>query len=140
MANWYGSARSNYFKVKDVDKFETWAGELGLTVISRPSADDGLLYGLLVEEGENDGAWPAVKYTEDPDLDMEEVDVLKELSAHLAEGEVAILMECGAEKLRYLTGWAQAINSKGEVLSVMLNDIYQKVEDAWGVKPTEAEY
>ncbi len=34
-------------------------------------------------------------------------------------------METGAEKLRYLTGWAQAINSRGETRTLNLEDIYE---------------
>ena len=29
MANWYGHARSNYFRVKDREKFEEWTKSIG---------------------------------------------------------------------------------------------------------------
>lgn len=44
MANWYGSARSNYFRVKDRDAFLAWAEELGLTVMHTKDGSD--LFGI----------------------------------------------------------------------------------------------
>ena len=38
---------------------------------------------------------------------------------------VAIFIDAGSEKLRYIHGCAVAINSKGESVRIMLNDIYE---------------
>lgn len=66
-----------------------------------------------------------------------EVDLVAEISSHLADGEVAILQEVGAEKLRYLTGYSIAVNSLGQTFSVDIDDIYQKVRDAgWSSTPS----
>ena len=69
-----------------------------------------------------------------------EIDFLKELSTHLVEGEVAVVMETGAEKLRYLIGYAAAVNHKGETVDVALTDIYRKARETFGKEPTRAEY
>ena len=72
--------------------------------------------------------------------DYRDIDLTEELAEHLVEGEVAVLIEVGAEKLRYLVGYAVAVRSDGEVIHLNLNTIYQMVEDQWGIVPTEAHY
>ena len=49
-------------------------------------------------------------------------------------------MECGAEKLRYLTGRAEAINAAGWRCTVSLSDIYEIAETELGGPVTRAEY
>ena len=69
----------------------------------------------------------------------EERDLIIELSGHLADGWVAILMEAGAEKLRYVSGFAIAVNNRGAIETVHLSDIYEKAQ--WlGGHLTPAEY
>ena len=58
--------------------------------------------------------------TKEYDLD----DFLKDLSGVIADDWVAVMFEVGAEKLRYVTGVAFAVNSKGEKKVVDLCDIY----------------
>lgn len=41
------------------------------------------------------------------------------------DGDVAVFMSAGAEKLRYITGMAVAISQRGEVRRVSLDDIYE---------------
>jgi hypothetical protein len=62
------------------------------------------------------------------------------LSTHLAEGSVAVIVEAGAEKLRYVHGHAVAVNSKGEQLCIGLGDIYEMAEKRFGGEVTRAEY
>jgi len=72
-----------------------------------------------------------------------EVDFLNELSQHLAKDEVAVLLTAGAEKLRYITGEALAVNYEGKVVDLSLLDIYQKAARAFRVplsSITHAEY
>lgn len=66
MANWYGSARSNYFHVKDVDAFKEWVDALsGCEVI----ADDEGRWGFLVKS--EDGGLPSNRYDEKNDDDVD---------------------------------------------------------------------
>ncbi len=124
-------ARSNRFKVADPDKFTAWVHDL--PELEAEKDDDGT-FTLFAEEG----FWPSVR---DDELgDPQDIDFVPELAAHLAEGEVAVLMQAGAEGLRYLVGTALAIHSDGRVLTIDVNDIYGRVKDAWGVEPTLAEY
>lgn len=135
MANWYGTARSNYFRVKDADKFKAWVESIqGLGMWERTNEPG--LFGIYSDDGDS-GGWPSWR-PDDPEY--EEVDLVGELVEHLAEGEVAILMEAGAEKLRYISGYAIAVNHKGEQISVSLADIYQLARATWGIEPTDASY
>ena len=134
MANFYGFARSNYFKVKDAEAFVAWADKFGsLGVWTRDDMH------AIYSDCPDSGCWPSAAWSEDED-DFIEIDLEAELAEHLADGEVAILMQCGAEKLRYLSGYATAIDNTGKSVTVSMGDIYALAESAFGVTPTAAEY
>ncbi len=133
MADWHGSARTNYFRVKDRAKFEECINGIeGLEVIEDGDGRVGLL-----SEGEF-GGWPNGVYDEETD-ELEEIDLCEIVSGHLQDGSVAVFMEVGAEKLRYLTGVAVAINLKGESKVIQLGDIYELAKQL-GDEVTLAEY
>jgi len=119
MANYYGSARSNYFKVKDEAAFKEAMDELP-DIEVHGSPEKGFC--VLVANGDS-GGWPS--YVFDEDYNDIEIDVPSIVSEHLLDDEVAIFMESGAEKLRYIVGYAEAINNKGERESISLNGIYE---------------
>jgi len=126
MANYEAVARSNYFKIKNFEAFHQWCEEMKISYIG--PTDDGM---FMVSPTDPDSGWPT----------LECGDVFTELGAfHLQEGEVAVFLEIGYEKLRYLIGYAVAVNHLGEYVSVDLNDIYSKAKDHFGVSPTLAEY
>ncbi len=133
MSNYYGSARSNYFKVKDVAAFKAWVDSLACVKIWE--RQDGT-FGIY-SECKDSGCWPSTKSTGDEDI---EIDLEEELAEHLQDGEVAILMQAGAEKLRYIGGYAVAVNHLGETVSVHLHDIYDLAKAKFGAEPTRAEY
>lgn len=138
MANYVGSARSNYFRVRDEAAFSSWVETLPGVVACRDD-DEPERFVLLVEESD-DGGWPNWRCDENTETE-EEFDIHLEIAEHLAEGEVAILQEVGAEKLRYLVGYAVAVNHRGERLAVSIDDIYEKVREAgWGTEVSTATY
>lgn len=122
MANYTAYFRSNYFAVKDVAQFQAFCAAFQLEMIT-DTENNQTLYGFL-NEG-NEGGIPATRYNEATD-DWEEVDLLGELAAHLVEDYVAIVMEVGFEKMRYLIGMAHAVNAKGERMEVDLDEIYER--------------
>jgi len=130
MANYYCSCRTNYFEVKDLKAFKEWCGQYPVQFIT----GDGNLVGLIGDDP-NGGSWPT--YNDDTD---EDIAFAAELSEHLADNSVAILMEAGSEKSRYVIGYAVAINAAGERLVISIDDIYALVKTEWGVVPTRAEY
>lgn len=136
MANYAGHARSNRFRVRDEAAFLGWVETLP-GVVARREDGNPERFALLVEDGD-DGGWPNWRHD---DGEEEEIDLHAELAGHLAEGEVAVLEEVGAEKLRYLVGYAVAVNHRGEKLAVSLDDIYEKVRAAgWGPDVSTATY
>jgi hypothetical protein len=131
MANWIGSARSNYVRVKDREMFLAWAESLPeVEVVEHEDS-----FALLAIS--DDGAWPSWRDPDDPH--EEGVDLAAEMATHLAEGEVFIFQEVGAEKLRYLSGWATAVNAAGETLHVSIDDIYTLVRERWNRIPSGAQ-
>ena len=129
MADWWGFSRSNYFRVKDRKLFMTWAKEIDDLEILL--AKDG----VVAITGQFYGGWPHVRGDDDEDFDL-----VAELAQHLADGEIAVLVEAGAEKLRYITGDAIAVNSQGERVALSLEHIYELAEKAFGRRPSEAAY
>lgn len=119
MANWYGKARSNYFYVKDEGAFLEALGEMiyDLDIVH----DHAQRVGLLAKT--EDGDWPTLDTQDVPDI----------VAEHLVPGEVAVFMSAGAEKLRCVTGYAEAVTSEGKRVSVSLQDIYAKAAEAFDV-------
>ena len=144
MANWYGTARSNYFRVKDEEAFKKDMADLaGVDVGEREEPGETAVRRFAIFDGYGDG-WPTPTRdlfdAEGDRVGEEEVDLFDFVASHLAEGSVAIFMESGSEKQRYVTGFALAINHLGKTISVDLDDIYDKVEEAGWPKPTRASY
>lgn len=130
MANYCATARTNYVKVTDRDKLTAALAQLDLDIVDK----DGRV-AVLETSGEG---WPSLAYDEKLDENVE-IDVACLIAEHLAEGEVLVLIEAGAEKLRYVSGHAIAINNRGERRTVSLADIY-KTAGELGDTVTEATY
>lgn len=65
-------------------------------------------------------------------------DIEKELAEHLAEGQVAVLVEVGAEGTQVLTGRAIAVAWDGRKTDVYIDEIYNRAEKLFGVRPSSA--
>jgi hypothetical protein len=140
MANYYGSARSNYFRVKDGEAFKKWAASLGLDVLESSQKRGGEPQYAMTPIGTDDGGWPSWRFEDENGQAVdEELDLAQELSRHLHDDDVVVLMESGAEKLRYVSGWAVAVNSKGDRVQLTLSDIYEAAKHL-GTNITEATY
>jgi hypothetical protein len=119
MANWYGSSRTNYFRVKDADAFRAAMKDYEIDVWTphQPDIDEPNMFALGSKT--EDGGWPSYDLETDTDFEM-----IEKVWPHLAEGEVAVFQTIGAEKRRYLTGYAEAVNHKGKRVAVSIEDIY----------------
>jgi len=135
MANYYGHARSNYFKVKNKKKFQTLCNEIGVEMIERDN-----LVGFICSLDPDCGGLPSSKYNEETE-DHDDIDICQEIYPHLCEGEVAVMTEAGYEKFRYVTGYALAVNWKGEEESISIDKIYELAnKNLGGEHVTKAEY
>ena len=121
MANWYGTCRSNYFKVKDLEAFLTMLSKYGVTHITEGEE----LHGFIAN---GDGYVP--EYW-DQETD-EQFYIIDEIAAHLEVNEVCIVIEAGAEKACYITGAAYAISWTDERHTITLNDIYAEAQEEFG--------
>ena len=132
MANYYATARSNYFKVKDAEAFKKWVDSVpGLGRWEK----DGTF--ALFGDNEDSNGWPGVYMDEDGhEVVFNGIDV----ADFLTEDSVAIFMEAGAEKMRYITGHAVAVNHEGDVVYVNISEIYELAKEKFGITPTLAEY
>ncbi len=147
MANYTSMARTNYFRVKDIDAFKADLNAHGITPVSFAESAFG---GIVLDESEHNSpqgavalfsheGWPSFDEEMIADrLGLDESETLpafresiEELvGAHLVdEHEIAVFMTIGWEKLRYLTGVAVAVNSAGEIRNVNLDDIYSLAEE-----------
>ena len=92
---------------------------------------------LMMSDSSDSGSIPSYRF-DDKDETIE-FDLLEELAPHLAKDEVAIIMESGAEKLRYVVGYAGAINYRGERVDISLDAIYNLAKKL-GKNITTCEY
>ena len=126
MANWYGAARSNYVKVKDIEALKKTLEPWPISVCE----ENGRV--CLLSEEEVCGGWPDIGY------DGNEIEVLfsfeNYVCPHLVEGEILVTKEAGAEKLRYITGRAVAYNCDGDSVVVDLDDIYSVAAEKFDVE------
>ena len=138
MSSYCGSARSNYFNVKDEAAFLAAIENIGLGVYTGDvgSPTEGMLALHCMDA--DGGTWPLMYADEDDD---EPIGVPALVAAHLADGQVCVLVEVGAEKMRYLGGVALAFdNTSRPTVQVDLSDIYRLAEEAFGVAVTDASY
>jgi hypothetical protein len=94
---------------------------------------------LLMVQGEDDsGAFVSSYWDEETndDLEFDFADV----AVLMADGQVLVAIEAGAEKLRYISGYAHAWNNKGEMVAIHLSSIYDMAKEAFGIEPAEATY
>lgn len=117
MSNWYGAFRSNYFKVNNPKNFRLFFATIKLQYPE---------IGLWEEKGRfvfgGECALPGMLFDTEGNVIME--NFAFEVVKYLQDDEILILQEAGNEKLCYITGFAIAINSKGESISMEISDIY----------------
>ena len=132
MANWYGVARSNYFAVKNKKKFLKDMAQLEVEVQTQELEPKKVKYAIFSISEE--GGW------NNWDKEGEQICYVQLISKHLVDKEICVLVECGAEKHRYLTGQSCAFDSSGKTVSVSIDDVYEKAKAEFGKLPSQAEY
>ena len=139
MANWIGLTRSNYFKVKDVEKFKEFVARFPeLTLLNDEDAtDEEPRFGFYENDG---GRLPSERDVTDADgmVEAVEIDFVDELAKHL-DKDVAVIHQAGYESARYASGFAIAVSHTGEKIELSLTDIYAIAFDEFGIQPSEAE-
>lgn len=125
--DYYGTGRTNYFKVKDVEAFKKWVSSFGGQFITKETRVKGKqiehpeLVGIIL-----DNSVPDMKHTSAEEGDeLIEFDFYAELKSHLQKGQVAVYMESGAEGHRYVTGFAVAMCPGKEDVGINIDEIYK---------------
>ena len=139
--DYYGTGRTNYFKVKDVEAFKKWTTSFGgqlITKTTSKSVEHPELVGIIL-----DGV-PDMKHNPAEEGDeLVEFDFYEELKSHLQKGQVAVYMESGAEGHRYVTGMAVAMSPGKEDVTLNINEIYKLAAKSFRVarnKISDASY
>jgi hypothetical protein len=132
MANWYGAARSNYVRIKDMEGLKK-ALEPFQVVICRKSDECPELVCFLSTESDS-GGWPgSVWVTKEVNGESIEDEIEFDPSSHICpfmeEDQILVTMEAGAEKLRYISGQAAAWNANGDCCVISLDDIYKRAAE-----------
>jgi len=160
VANYYGDCRSNYFLVKDVEKFKEFLKLWQCSYIDEKpelnklekavviaSNNLNLKVGFISNQDEGLPHYRELTKDEEahPEIDPYDIggqdDFLNGLTDHLCKDEVAVIMEVGNEKQCYYRGYAMALCPEKEPVILSLDDIYAKAETAFGVKDiTACEY
>jgi hypothetical protein len=140
MANYYAAARTNYFKIDPAKReaFLAWIEKFKLEYIEDKENQFTLFPGGWTDDGTFPSYDPALedKDGEDPNFVFTD-----ELFKFLAPGSVAIMIESGHEKLRYVGGHAIAIDHTGKEVCIALHQIYDLAKAEFpGAEVTQASY
>lgn len=126
MANWYGAARTNYVKIKDVRGLEEYFEQFGGVRIT--PGEGGFAFIAETEDGD----FPSVAFDEEGEEEIEFG--WTEVCKYLKKNQVLVVMCAGSEKTKYITGYAEAYNTTtGECVTVSINQIYKKAAKAFNV-------
>jgi hypothetical protein len=121
-----GVARTNYFRVKDLEAFKAVLAPVDIEIVYRRD-EPGIPLALLSRTGDG---WPSGYLNDNEDyIDFDLIDILP---AHLEDNEVAVSMEIGNEGLRHLFAVGWAVNNKGEFRVVDLGRAIMKQADELG--------
>ena len=105
MANYCSTTRTNYFHVKDPDKFRALMEDVVGVELWDETDDAGQPVFAFGSYGRIEGTDPY-----DDDAYDKFITALQE---HVADDDAVIIIEVGNEKLRYLVGLALVVTSKG---------------------------
>jgi hypothetical protein len=132
MGNYIETARSNYFKVKDLKRFKKAIAPFG---------------GIEIIEGENGTIAVLGRDETFPDMGWDENgnEMKKTFSdvvaAHLTDDSVFVAVGAGYEKMRYVIGWAYAVDNTNTRVYINTDDIYEKAKKKFAGKTiTQAQY
>ena len=121
MANFYGTGRTNWFKVNDAEAFKAEMANYEVEV-GEDVQNHELVFALF---GQSEEGMPSSFYNEEIE-DHEDIEWEDVIGKHLADDWVCVIQGVGNEKMRYVAGYSFAFNNKGGRQFVSLDDIYTK--------------
>lgn len=135
MANYYETARTNYFRVTNEERYKELFNKL-------LSEDDIVDFTFTDKEGitwHGFGSYGCIDYKVSEDDFNREV-FFKEMQTILPDNEALIFMASGYEKLRYVTGYSVIVTNKDIQYVDIINDAISKARmmlnnPEWDTKP-----
>lgn len=122
MASYFGMTRSNYFAVKDNEKFLEEVKDLPIDIYTAEMQGE-TLYGFGDDQSDDSGNIYS-KYNDDTE-EYEEILWEDIFVRHLKDDWVATIIHVGYEKYRYFDSHATSFNNKGETAALSLGDILE---------------
>lgn len=137
MANYYGTSRTNYFAIKleMLEEFKADMKRLDIEIVGKPPERLALI-------SNDESGWPSY----DPEAEENDgdgsTDFCHQVSKYLTPGSIAIMVEVGNEKARYVSGHAVAVDSEGACVWVNLEaEILKRAKEKWpAAEITEPSY
>lgn len=127
MGSFNGAARTNFFKVENLNGLRKALEPFDIKIVWHGSIE-GFYY---LHPDSEDHSWPSYATIENEDGEYEEIEFSFEehVMPFAQEGAVVVAMSVGAEKLRYISGYAFAFIRKGEEVlreNISLSEIYER--------------
>ena len=129
MANYDARFLTSPFAPADADVLRAWVAHFPDVMLSEWTTPYGALRMTLCGYA---SIPDIIVWADDPDAEPVEIDFEQELAARIAPDTWVTITEIGAEKLRDVTAYAVAINSKGERIALTLDRIECDAEAAFG--------
>lgn len=126
MSSYLADGQTNSFKVKDIAEFRSAVEALdnGIELTENP---DGSVSLAASPEG-----WPANCADPSDSEERLDFDIMTFLPLYLQEDSVAVVKEAGSADGDHIHGFAGAVNSQGDSVSLILDDIYEMAEKLGG--------
>ena len=132
MANFYATSRSNFVLVKDVQAAIDSLKHYDIPIHRHPTNKNA----IMLAGCEDNGTFSS-SYVDDNNEDVY-LDLAEWSATHLQQGQVLVLVSAGAEKLRYISAWAEAYTWKGEVITVdLIETLFSRLQSDLGIAPSE---
>lgn len=130
MADFFATSRSNYVLVKDVTAAIDSLKHYDIPIHRHPKNANA----IMLAGCDADGTFSTTCHG----LVEAYLDIPEWCKKHLVEGQVLVLVSAGAEKLRYVTAWAEAYTWKGERVSVdLLDNLFSKIYEKLDIDEIE---
>ena len=122
MADFLATSRSNYVIVKNVDAAIKSLKPYGIPIHHHhPTNKNAIMLAGCRANGTFNSSYLG-------ESEENYVNLAEWSATHLVEGQVLVLVSAGAEKLRYISAWAEAYTWKGEVITVdLLDTLFSKI-------------
>ena len=126
MANFLATSRSNYVLVKDVQAAIASLKNYDIPIHRHPTNKNAIMLAGCHANGTFNSSYLG-------ESEENYVNLAEWAATHLVEGQVLVLVSAGAEKLDYVSAWAEAYTWKGEVVTVdlletLFSKIYEKLD------------